>query len=155
MCGMRRLLSLVASLSILAAACSSGATDDTTTPTDTDSAETSETSDAPGVRLVSADEAAEIQTNPPAELVILDIRTFDEFAAGHIDGATMLDFYGADFADQVAALDKDVPYLLYCRSGNRSAATSQMMSELGFADVAELDGGIISWDAAGLPFVTP
>ena len=45
--------------------------------------------------------------DPPAGLVVLDVRTLEEFDAGHIDGATMLDFYRADFADRLAELDRD------------------------------------------------
>ena len=67
----------------------------------------------------------------------------------------MVDFYDDDFADQLADLDPDVPYLLYCRSGNRSGQTIGILEELGFADVADVDGGILAWNDAGLPTVTP
>ena len=118
------------------------------------SADAAAPSDASGVRLVSAVEGAEIQANPPADLVILDVRTADEFAEGHLDGAIMIDFYADDFADQLAGLDPDVPYLLYCRSGNRSGQTATMMQDLGFTDVADVDGGIGAWTSAGLSLVT-
>ncbi len=61
----------------------------------------------------------------------------------------MLDFYDPEFAAQIAELDPDVPYLLYCRSGNRSGQTIELMEQLGFTDVANLDGGIVAWDEAG------
>ena len=109
----------------------------------------------PGVRLVSAADGATIADNPPDDLVILDVRTPDEFNDGHIEGAIMLDFYAADFAQKIAELDPDVPYLLYCNSGNRSGQTALFMDELGFTDVADVDGGIQAWYAAGLPTVTP
>lgn len=108
----------------------------------------------PGVRLVSPADGADIQNDPPENLVILDVRTADEFAEGHLEGAVMLDFYRDDFADQVALLDPDVPYLLYCRSGNRSGQTATIMSELGFTDVADVDGGIVAWTEAGLSTTT-
>jgi len=85
----------------------------------------------------------------------LDVRTPEEFAEGHIDGAILVDFYDDDFAEQLAQLDPDVPYLLYCRSGNRSGQTRAILSELGFTDVADVDGGIVSWTGQGLPTVTP
>jgi len=85
---------------------------------------------------------------------VLDVRTADEFAEGHIEGAVMLDFYDPDFAAQIAELDPDVPYLLYCRSGNRSGQTTEIMDQLGFTDVADVDGGILAWADAGLPVVT-
>ena len=65
----------------------------------------------------------------------------------------MLDFYDPAFATQIAELDRDVPYLLYCRSGNRSGQTIELMEQLGFTDVANLDGGILAWDDAGQPVV--
>lgn len=107
-----------------------------------------------GIRLVSVSDAASIQDNPSEDLVILDVRTPEEFAEGHLDGAIMIDFYRDDFAEQLAELDPDVPYLLYCRSGNRSGQTTALMNSLGFTDVADVDGGIVGWLDAGLPLVT-
>lgn len=108
-----------------------------------------------GIRLVSATDGAAIAENPPDDLVVLDVRTPEEFAEGHLEGAVMLDFYEADFAERLAELDPDVPYLLYCRSGNRSGQTATLMADLGFNDVADVDGGILAWNEAELPTVTP
>lgn len=132
---LRPVVAIVALMTLLTVACGGGA------------------DDAAGLRLVSAAEGADIQASPPDDLVILDVRTPDEFNAGHLEGATMIDFYSADFADQIAELDPDVPYLLYCNSGNRSGQTIQLMEELGFTDVADVDGGIQAWNAANLPIV--
>jgi len=104
-----------------------------------------------GLSTISAVDAATIADAPPADLVVLDVRTPEEFAEGHLEGAVLVDFYDADFADQLAALDPDVPYLLYCRSGNRSGETLGVMEQLGFTSVANVDGGIIAWADAGLP----
>lgn len=144
-----RLISLLAALAITAAAC--GADDSTSSDA---TSETSETAGAGSFELVSATDADAIRQSPPEDLVILDVRTPDEFAAGHIEGAIMLDFYDADFAGQLAELDPDVPYLVYCRSGNRSGQTADLMAELGFTDVTDVDGGILSWAEAGLPVVS-
>ena len=54
----------------------------------------------------------------------------------------------------LAELDPDVPYLLYCRSGNRSGQTRALMEQLGFSDVADVDGGVIAWADSGLPLTT-
>jgi rhodanese-related sulfurtransferase len=83
--------------------------------------------------------------------VLLDVRTAEEYGDGHIAGATNVDFYNAEFADSIAALDRDVEYVVYCRSGNRSGQTIDLMRRLGFTRVTDIDGGIVSWQAAGLP----
>lgn len=105
----------------------------------------SEPETAADIRLVSAADAAALQAAPPDDLVILDVRTPEEFAEGHLEGAILVDFYDEDFEDQLAELDPDVPYLLYCRSGNRSSQTRPIMERLGFRDVADVDGGIVAW----------
>ncbi len=134
---------------LLVAASCGGSSSESTSPEPTDA------SDTGGVRVVTPGEAATIQTEPPADLVVLDVRTPAEFADGHLEGATMLDFYADDFSEQLAELDRDVPYLLYCRSGNRSGQTRALMEDLGFSDVADVDGGILAWADAGLPIVGP
>ena len=109
---------------------------------------------AAGIRLVSPQDGASMQADPPEGLVVLDVRTPDEFAEARLDGAIMIDFYEDDFATQLAELDPNASYLLYCRSGNRSGQTALLMEELGFTDVADVDGGIVAWNAAGLPTVS-
>jgi rhodanese-related sulfurtransferase len=104
---------------------------------------------------VSASDAAATIDAAPDDLVILDVRTPEEFDEGHIEGATLIDFYDPDFAEQLAELDPDVPYVLYCRSGNRSSGARATMAELGFTTVDDIDGGILAWESAGLPVVTP
>ena len=106
-----------------------------------------------GIRIVAPDEGAAIQAAGATDLIVLDVRTAEEFAEGHLDGAIMIDFYAEDFADQLAELDPNASYLLYCRSGNRSGQTTGIMADLGFADVAEVDGGIVAWSDAGLEVV--
>jgi rhodanese-related sulfurtransferase len=104
-----------------------------------------------GISTISVDDAAALATDPPADMVVLDVRTPEEFAEGHLDGAVLVDFYDADFADQLAALDPEVPYLVYCQSGNRSGQTLSMMEQIGFESAVDVDGGIVAWSAAGLP----
>ena len=108
-------------------------------------------SSSTGISTISVDDAAALVDDPPADLVVLDVRTPEEFAEGHLDGAVLVDFYDADFADQLAGLDPDVPYLVYCRSGNRSGQTLPVMEQLGFSSAVDIDGGIVAWSGAGLP----
>ena len=146
-----RAIALAAALALLITSCGSSAE-----PEDASTGAATAESSGPasgGIRLVTAQDGSAILSEPPTDLVILDVRTPEEFGEGHLEGAVILDFYRDDFADQLAELDRDVPYLLYCRSGNRSGQTAAMMEELGFTDVADVDGGIISWTEAELPTV--
>lgn len=151
----RRLLAFSAITLLIAASCGSSADSATAAADRAPEASGSVSDSPPGIRLLSPQNGAAIQNNPPKDLVILDVRTPEEFAEGHLDGAVMIDFYRDDFADQLTQLDPDVPYLLYYRSGNRSGQTAAIMEQLGFTDVLDVDGGILSWTEAGLPTVTP
>ena len=107
------------------------------------------------IETISPAEAAELLDDPPPGLVVLDVRTPGEFAGGHLADAVNLDYQAAGFADELGALDREVPYLLYCRTGNRSAQAREMMRDLGFASVHEIGGGIVAWTEAGLAVVAP
>ena len=81
---------------------------------------------------------------------VIDVRTPEEFAEGRIfEDAELINFYGSDFAMQLSALDKSQPYLIYCRSGNRSGRTLALMRDLGFQHVIELQGGKRAWERSG------
>jgi rhodanese-related sulfurtransferase len=84
-------------------------------------------------------------------VVILDVRTPAETAEGVIVGAQEIDFREPDFAEQIAQLDKDKTYLVYCRSGNRSGQATQLMAEMGFKHLYNLTGGYVAWAEAGQP----
>lgn len=101
------------------------------------------------VRLVDVAGGLELLADP--EVTVIDVRTPDEFAAGHIERARLVDFSAPDFSDRIAELDRSATYFVYCRSGNRSAQAAAVMAELGFTDVSHLDGGIVAWTAAGAP----
>lgn len=87
------------------------------------------------------------------DFVIIDVRTPKEFAEGHIEGAINIDFYSETFCDELNILDKNKTYLIYCRSGRRSASTLSIMEELHFREAYNMTGGIIQWEAEGLPTV--
>jgi len=84
---------------------------------------------------------------------VIDVRTPEEYADGHLAAATNLDIQ-ADFTTSIADLDKDATYALYCRSGVRSAAAKQAMLDAGYPHVVDLSGGIVAWTRAGKPVVT-
>lgn len=86
--------------------------------------------------------------------VVIDIRTQEEYDAGHLAAVNMrIDYYAPDFKDQLAKLDKKAKYLLYCRTGHRTGVTLGIMKNMGFTDIHDIDGGITAWIAAGWPVV--
>lgn len=76
--------------------------------------------------------------------IILDIRTPGEFQSENIEGAINIDFYAPDFQQNLAKLEKDKTYLLYCRTGSRTKVAMEIMRQLQFTEVYEVDGGIVS-----------
>lgn len=78
------------------------------------------------------------------EVQLVDVRTAEEFAEGHIPGAVNMDVNGVEFDAQIATLEIDCPVALYCRSGRRSKVAAEQVAKAGFV-VVELDGGILSW----------
>lgn len=100
---------------------------------------------------------ADVKKAAPSEAVamldsrqVIDVRTPAEFAAGHIAGAQNIDVEASDFKDRIAALDPKAPYLVYCRSGRRSAIAAQQMVDAGFGDIVDA-GGMDALIAAGAP----
>lgn len=81
--------------------------------------------------------------------LLLDVRTDEEFATGHLKGAKQIDISRSNFKEQVAKLDKDVSVYVYCRSGARSGRAAKMMKGMGFKEVYNLEGGIMAWQRAG------
>ncbi len=121
-----------------------------------------QTSDAPAqsqdaavamkVTHIDAAQASALMTARP-NLVVLDVRTPGEFAAGHIDGAVNIDFKNSNFAAQLSVLDKSQGYLIHCRSGGRSTRSLQTFKQAGFSHIIHMDGGMIGWNRASLPTV--
>jgi len=104
---------------------------------------------------VTSEEAyALIQDNKDNQnFVIIDVRTPEEYADGHIEEAINFDYYSEAFRDELNKLDKDKTYLIYCRTGKRSRAAADIMQELGFGNGYNMLGGIVQWEAVGLPTV--
>ena len=88
-----------------------------------------------------------------AGVITLDVRTPSEFAEGFIEGARLIDFQSGNFENEIAALDKNATYAVYCRSGNRSGQAVKVMQDAGFINVFNMNGGVIEWANAGLPLV--
>lgn len=82
---------------------------------------------------------------------VLDVRTADEFKAGHLPGAVNLDVLDDSFEKKVSGLDKSKTYLVHCAAGSRSANAAAEMKKLGFSSVIDLAPGFKGWKAAGKP----
>jgi len=98
---------------------------------------------------VSVDEFARLVDDK--QNVILDVRTPEEFQAGHISGAVNLDFNAPDFQTKAAALDRSKTYLVHCASGVRSARACDKLNHLDFPNLYNLPGGFRAWAKAGRP----
>lgn len=85
---------------------------------------------------------------------LLDVRTPGEYKSGHLAQSVNIDWNGSGFEDHVAQLDKSTPVFVYCAAGGRSHAAYSRLSELGFTEIYELEGGINNWKAAGLDLTT-
>ncbi len=85
--------------------------------------------------------------------IIIDVRTPAEYDDGHIENAVLVDYNSANFREEISKFDRDRKYLIYCRTGRRSAGARDIMEELGFYYIYHMDGGITEWVAEGLPVV--
>lgn len=101
---------------------------------------------------ITVDEAKKM-LDGSTDYILLDIRTPGEFASGYIEGAINIDYYEANFRDELAKLDRDKVYIIYCRSGNRSGKSLRIMKSLGFKTVYNVLGGINMWKSSGYNLV--
>ncbi len=79
------------------------------------------------------------------EYIVFDVRTVEEYQAGHIKNAKSLNVNGKAFEATLEQLPKNYKYMIYCQSGGRSAKALQMMKDAGFIHVLELEGGYSKW----------
>ena len=82
---------------------------------------------------------------------VLDVRTPAEFAQGHLEDAVNIDFYAPDFRSRLEQLDRDRPYVVYCKRGLRGAKAMEILRQAGCARVYNISGGYDRWVAAGFP----
>ena len=109
---------------------------------------TSTSASAP--KNISVDDAEKLLKSDP-QVIVIDVRTSDEFKSGHIPGAKNLDFFADDFAKQVAALDKSKTYLVHCASGGRSSKACKVFEKENVPSVYHLNEGFNAWEKAGKP----
>ena len=83
----------------------------------------------------------EFSQNDTKNGILLDVRTPEEYAAGHIDNALNINWYDSDFAKQLESIGKDETIYVYCKKGGRSAKAAQLLDSLGYKKVVDLEGG--------------
>ena len=99
------------------------------------------------VNEIDSDELTEfLQIN---DAILVDVRRDDEYINGHIENSINIDYMSDEFVDKTERLDKNMPIILYCRSGRRSYLSAVKLSENGFKEVYNLKGGILSWIEIG------
>lgn len=94
-------------------------------------------------KSVSSTEAKELM-DTESSYIILDVRTEEEYAEGHIENAVLIPDYEISTRAEQELTDKDQLILVYCRSGRRSKTASQILASMGYTNVVEF-GGIIDW----------
>ena len=107
---------------------------------------------------VPADPAALPATVEPAvvaslldhpDVLVLDVREPDEYAAGHLPGVTLIPM--GEVAARLSEIPTDKSVIVTCRSGNRSGQIVEFLTQQGYTNVHNMRGGILAWEAAGLP----
>jgi len=102
-----------------------------------------------GVKHVNAKEAQKLVEEK--RVVVLDVRTAEEFKDGHIVGATNIDFSAPDFKKRIGELDKTKTYLVHCAAGGRSSQSLPVLKKQDIKSIYHLDGGFNAWKKEGLP----
>ena len=91
---------------------------------------------------------AQLEQKLNSDIQLVDVRTAEEYANGHIGDAVNMDVLQAEkFPQEIQSLDKTKPVYVYCKSGVRSNKAANILREAGFAEVKDLDGGYTAWEA--------
>lgn len=86
------------------------------------------------------------------DIQLVDVRTEQEYGNGHLKEAILINIQGQDFTTKATQqLDKQKPVIIYCKSGRRSMQAAQILVNEGFETVYNMKGGILAWQAEGLP----
>ncbi len=82
-------------------------------------------------------------------VLVLDVREQWEYDEGHIPGVTLIPM--GEVQSRLDEIPTDQPVILTCRSGNRSGQVTEYLRQQGYDNVHNMEGGILAWEAAGLP----
>ncbi len=101
-----------------------------------------------GIQKISVDEF-EKKLTELKDFQLVDVRTPEEYQKGHLKNAMLINSGGSEFKNQVAALDKKKPVLVYCLSGGRSNSVAEILAKEGFTEVYDMQGGYLQWSGNG------
>jgi rhodanese-related sulfurtransferase len=102
------------------------------------------------VKVISPQEVYYAVYGKNADVHLLDVRTGEEYGASHLKDAQNICVTNNDFEEKVKKLDKNKPVYVYCKKGGRSATAAKILSDMGFKQVYDLQGGITNWEEKGL-----
>ena len=108
-----------------------------------------ENTTAQQIKVISPEEVYKA-VNDNQNLQLVDVRTQKEYGEDHLKTAQNICVTDDDFKEKVAKLDKNEPVYLYCRSGKRSARAAQIMKDMGFKEIYDMEGGFLNWESQGL-----
>lgn len=91
---------------------------------------------------------AEVAARDAAAAQLIDVRELDEWNEGRLSGGVLIPM--SEFAARVGEVDPAQPIIVYCRSGGRSLMVAEALQNAGY-DAKSMAGGMLAWEAAGLP----
>ncbi|MBL7810634.1 MAG: thioredoxin [Bacteroidetes bacterium] len=113
----------------------------------------SEETQTPVSHVSTADFEKSLASTP--KRIILDVRTPEEFAQNHLEGAINMNVNADDFYQQISRLDTAQPVFVYCLAGSRSARAADILAEKGFPAIYDMLGGMSRWSAENRAVVSP
>ncbi len=99
------------------------------------------------IEVIEANKLSELKANG---VLVVDIRTQQEYDQGHISGVEHVDFFRADFMEAMAQFDKNKPMIIHCAKGGRSEKAALKLKEAGFVKIYDYNGGFSDWKLRGL-----
>lgn len=139
----KKIMKVLMSLTVFILLLTSCGAQTTSTDSSNQGSDYSQNSDTQVVKRLSSSEFKKGVSQENIQIV--DVRTPDELKDGKIEGSININFYDSNFKEQIASLDKEKPVYVYCRSGARSSKAMEIMKDLGFKTIYELQGGFMSY----------
>ena len=107
----------------------------------------------PALVPISQDTLLERQQKGDEAAFVLDVRSPEEYASGHVPGAVNIPY--DQIASRIAEVPKDQDVVLYCKSGRRAGIAAEVLAGQGYARLQHLEGDIVAWVDKGRPIETP